>query len=80
MLRHGLHKPAQQFLDQIENIVLLDEGHLHVELSELRLPVRPQILVTETPRDLVVAVVPRTHQDLLVDLRRLRQRVKTSRV
>ena len=50
------------------------ERHLEVDLRELELPVGAQVLVAEAARDLHVAVHPGNHQDLLEDLRRLRQR------
>ena len=56
-------------------VVLVDEAHLDVELGELRLPVAAQVLVAEAPSDLVVAIDPRDHQELLELLRALRQRV-----
>ena len=57
-----------------------DERRLDVDLGELRLPVGAQVLVAEAARDLEVAVEARHHQQLLVDLRRLRQRVELARV
>jgi hypothetical protein len=47
---------------------------LDVDLRELRLPVGAQILVAEALGDLVVAVEARDHEQLLEQLRRLRQR------
>ncbi len=57
-----------------------DERRLDVDLRELGLTVRAQILVAEAARDLEVAVEPRDHEQLLVELRRLRQRVELARV
>ena len=67
-------------LDLLEDVVLLDERHLEVDLGELRLPVSSQVLVAEAASDLVVAVEPRDHQQLLEDLRALRQGVETPRI
>ena len=53
--------------------------HFQVQLGEFRLAVRPQVLVAETPGDLDVPVVAGDHQDLLVQLRRLGQRVEPAR-
>ena len=50
--------------------------HLQVELRELRLAVGAQVFVAEAAGDLHVAVVAGDHQNLLVELRRLRQRVE----
>jgi hypothetical protein len=55
---------------------LTDERHLDVELGELGLAVGARILVAEAARDLHVAADAADHQDLLEDLRRLRQRVE----
>ena len=57
----------------------LDERHLEVELGELGLAVGAQVLVAEAAGDLVVALVAGHHQQLLEELRRLRQRVEVAR-
>ncbi len=62
-------------VDERDHVLLLDERELHVELGELGLAVRAQVLVPEAARDLVVALEAADHQDLLEELRRLRQRV-----
>ncbi len=49
---------------------------LQVDLGELRLAVGAQILVAEAARNLEVAVEAADHQQLLEDLRRLRQCVE----
>ena len=59
---------------QAHDLVAVEEGGLDVELRKLRLPVGAQILVAEATHDLVVAIEARHHQQLLEDLRRLRQR------
>ena len=64
---HGLHRG--------EHVVLLDEGHLDVELGELGLAVGAQVLVAEAAGDLVVALEAGDHKQLLEELRGLRQRV-----
>ncbi len=64
-----------------EDVVLLDEAHLHVELIELaRQAVGARVLVAEARRDLEIAVEARHHQQLLVLLRGLRQRVELAGV
>ena len=55
---------------------ILDIGHLHVDLRKLGLTVGAQILVAEAARNLIVPVHAGNHQQLLVQLRRLRQCVK----
>ena len=83
VLRHGL--AAREFLEHAgddrlhgrEDVVLLDEAHLDVELVEFaRQAVGARVLVAEARRDLEIAVEARDHQQLLVLLRRLRQRVE----
>ena len=58
-----------------DHVVLDDEGHLEVELGELGLAVRAQVLVAKAARDLEVAFEAADHEQLLEELRRLRQRV-----
>ena len=60
------------------DVTLVDEGHLDVELRELRLPVRAEVLVAVTARDLVVALHPGHHEQLFEQLRRLRQGIPVS--
>ena len=65
---HPLHQPEQE--------LLVGEGHLDVELGDLLHAVGAEILVAEADRDLVVALEAGDHEQLLRDLRRLRQRVE----
>ena len=58
----------------VEEVVEVGERHLDVELRQLLEPVGAQILVAEAARDLVVALEAGDHEQLLVDLRALRQR------
>ena len=58
-----------------DDVVLLDEAHLDVELGELRLPVGAEVLVAVAAGDLVVALHAGDHQQLLEQLRALRQGV-----
>ena len=51
------------------HVLLVHERHLHVELRELELAVGAQRFVAEAPRDLVVALEARDHQQLLEELR-----------
>ena len=68
------HQP----LVDVDHVVLGDEGHLEVQLRELGLAVGTQVLVAKAARDLEVALVAADHQQLLEQLRRLRQRVEGS--
>ena len=60
-------------LTELENVVLLDEAHLDVQLGELRLTVRAEVLVAVAAGDLVVALHAGDHQQLLEQLRALRK-------
>ena len=66
--------------DRRQHVVLAGEAHLGVELHELVLAVGTQVLVAEAAGDLVVAVDPGDHQQLLEQLRRLRQGVERARL
>ena len=76
LLRQG----GDEVLHRADDVLVLDERHLDVELGELGLAVGPEVLVAEASGDLEVAVEPGDHQDLLVELRRLRERVEVGRV
>ena len=68
----GRHK----LLDHGEDRLAAREAHLQIDLRELKLAVGAEILVAEAAGDLKVAVEAGDHEDLLEDLRRLRQRVE----
>ena len=81
LLRHRLalgellEHAAHHRLHRVPDVFLRDEAHLEVELVELaRQAVGARVLVAEARRDLEIAVEARHHQQLLVLLRRLRQR------
>ena len=65
-----------ELLDDGEDRLLAREAHLQIDLGELELAVGAQIFVAEAAGDLEVAVEAGDHEDLLEDLRRLRQRVE----
>ena len=65
----------EDLLAERDHVVLLDEAHLDVELRELRLTVGAEVLVAVAAGDLVVPLEPADHEQLLEQLRRLRQRV-----
>ena len=67
-------------LDDQEDVVLADERHLHVELRELGLAIRAEVLVAEALANLEVLVDAADHQSLLEELRRLREAVCLARV
>ena len=72
---HGL----QDVLHQRDDVLLVHEAHLDVELGELRLPVGAEVLVAVAARDLVVALHAADHEQLLEQLRALRQGVPAAR-
>ena len=63
-----------------EDILHIDKGHLQVDLGEFRLAVGPQILVPKAAGKLDVFVKARDHQELLVHLGGLGQRVERALV
>jgi hypothetical protein len=69
--KHSTHEPLRKF----QNLLLPHESDLHVQLSKLWLAVGPEVLVSETAGNLIVAVNARDHEHLLEELRALRQRV-----
>ena len=69
-----------QRLDQAVDRLRPRERHLDVDLRELELAIGALILVAEAADDLEVAIGAGDHQDLLEDLRRLRQRVELARM
>ncbi len=71
---------GKELLDDSEDRFAAREAHLEVDLGELELPVGALILIAETAGDLEVAIEAADHEDLLEDLRRLRQRVELARV
>ncbi len=73
------HEP-DHFLDQGGDLVLVHERGLEVDLGEFGLAVGAQVLVAEALDDLVVAIVAGHHQQLLEELRRLRQGEELARV
>ncbi len=71
---------GEHALEAVHDVVLLDEAHLDVDLGELGLAVGAQVLVAEALGNLVVALDAADHEQLLEQLRRLRQRVEVARL
>ena len=63
-----------QPLPEAQHVLHPDERGFDIDLGELRLPVGPEVLVPEAAGDLEVPVEARHHEQLLVELGRLRQR------
>ncbi len=72
----GLDGSLHRLRDDGHHVVGVGEAHLHVVLHELELAVRARVLVAQAPRDLEVAVEAPDHQQLLEQLRALRQGVE----
>ena len=70
--------PLNKRLNGLEDLLLLGKRHLEIDLRELGLPVGAEIFVAETADNLKIFFVAAHHQELLEDLRRLRQRVEGS--
>ena len=80
VLAGGLGGGEHRGADRLVHVVLVDEAHLGVELHELVLAVGAQVFVAQAAGDLVVAVDAGHHQQLLEQLRALRQRVERARL
>ena len=57
---------ADEAFEHLEDVLLVDEGHLAVNLCEFRLAVCAQIFVAEATDDLEVAVEAGDHEELFV--------------
>ena len=66
----------QETFNDMEDHLRPREADLQIDLSELRLAIGAQVFVAEAAHDLEVSVESRDHQDLLEQLRRLRQRIE----
>ena len=78
--RASLNRRAIRPSDHVAHVLGVHEGHLQVNLGELRLAVGSQVLVAEALDDLEVAVEPGDHEHLLEELRALGQGVELARV
>ena len=72
-IQHIGEECANHLLHHTHDLLFIDKGHLHIDLGKFRLAIGSQILVTKTAHNLVVTVHARHHQQLLEELRRLRQ-------
>ena len=73
-------QPLEQRLVEVEDRLHPRKRQLDVDLRELGLAIGPQVFVAEAAHDLEVAVEARHHQDLLEQLRRLREGVELAAV
>ncbi|RMQ30068.1 hypothetical protein ALQ08_05043 [Pseudomonas syringae pv. delphinii] len=79
-VQNFLEQLANHLLGQTNDVFLVEEAGLDVDLGEFRLTVSTQVFVAEALGDLVVAVEAGHHQQLLEQLRRLRQGEEAARV
>ena len=75
-----LPQSGEDLLGQRDDVLLLDEGGFDVELGELGLAVGAEVLIAVAARDLVVAFHAGNLEQLLEQLRRLRQGVPGARL
>jgi hypothetical protein len=73
---HGSDCSGDHFLDRRQHVLLAPEGTFEVQLRELELAVGSEVLVPVAAGDLVVPLDPPDHQELLEELRGLRQGVE----
>ena len=71
-LEDALHKA----LVHRHDVLLINEGHLHVDLGEFRLTVGTQVFIAEAAGNLHIAVKAGAHQNLLIKLGGLGQGVE----
>ena len=75
-----LDQSSHQTINHPNDIVAIHKRHFHVQLGELGLSVRAEILISKTSSNLHVAVVAGDHHDLFVKLRGLGQGVEGPRM
>jgi len=71
-----LEDVASHALEHVHDVLLLDEAHLAIDLSELGLAISAELLVTEALDDLEVLIEASDHQELLEELGGLREGVE----
>src|SRR5438552_2854619 len=65
---HVFPNGSHHSFNDAEDIVLDDEAHLEVDLSEFRLPIFTEIFISKAPDDLKIAIESGDHEELLEDL------------
>ena len=73
-----LEQVTSHLLEEVDDIILVNETHLAVNLSKLRLTVSTKVLITEALGNLEVTVKASHHQELLQGLRTLRKSIELS--
>ena len=69
-----------RLVDERHHLFLVDEARLGVELHELVLAISAEVLVAQATSDLVVAIDASDHQQLLEELRALREGIEGTRL
>ena len=77
---HAAEGIGQDLFERAHNVVLVNEGHLDIDLGELGLTIGTQVLVAEALGNLIVALDATDHKQLLQELRGLRQGVEVARL
>ena len=72
-VEHRFEDVADHALEHVANVLLAHEGCFDINLREFRLAVSAQVFIAKAFGDLVVTIKPRHHQQLLEQLRALRQ-------
>ena len=75
-IAHLLEDVLQQTLVDLDDIIDIHEAELHIHLGELRLTIGTEVLITVAACQLEVTVEAGYHEELLQELRRLRQCVE----
>src|SRR5215212_1190831 len=77
---HLLESLTRKLFHELDDFFLSHERRFDIDLRELGLTVRAQVLVAKALDDLIVAVEARNHEKLLEKLRRLRKRKEVAGV
>ena len=72
--QHGLENIADHALEHVADVLLRHERGFNINLREFRLAVSTQVFIAKALGDLVIAVKAGDHEQLLEELRALRQR------
>ena len=72
MVFHTLEDCLHQIFNNREYCIFITEAHFNINLCEFRLSVSTQIFIAETSCNLEILFHTSYHQQLLVDLWRLR--------
>src|SRR5450830_42437 len=77
-IQGGLENGRDHFLEHVTNILFTQKRGLNINLCEFGLTVSAQVFITKALGDLVITIETRHHQQLLEQLRALRQGKKVA--